>query len=107
MLLNFVTVMYVGTDKPNITLLNNHVRRDAAPQWHKFGEQLLKKVVTHKLDVIEEKNQNDVKECCSQLFSHWLDNFEATWNMMIRTLEQRGHTEVVTSVKRDDTINGY
>ena len=99
--------MYVGDDKPHIILLNNHVRRDAAPQWHDLGEQLLMKVVTHKLDVIKEKYQDDVKECFNQIISHWLDNFEATWNKMIHTLEQIGHSEVVTTVKRDDTINGY
>ena len=99
--------MYVGADKPNVTLLNNHVGRDAASQWHDLGEQLLKKVVADKLDGIEEKNRDDVKECCNQMFSHWLDNFEATWNKMLHTLEQTGHSEVVTTVKKDDTINGY
>ena len=97
--------MCVGTDKPNITLLNNHVREDAAPQWHDLGEQLLKKVVTDKLDVIEEKYQDD-KERFNQLLSHWLDNCKATWNKMYNTLEQTGHSEVVTTVKRDDNVKG-
>ena len=64
------------------------------------------KVVTHKLDIIEAKYRDDVKECCNQMFSHWLDNFEATWNKMIDTLEWRGHSEVVTTVKRDDNVKG-
>ena len=42
------------TDKPNIILLNNHVKRDAAPQWHDLGEQLLMETLTHKLNVIGE-----------------------------------------------------
>ena len=43
MLLKLMILIYIGTDKPNIILLNNHVRKDAAPQWHALGEQLLKK----------------------------------------------------------------
>ena len=102
-----VIILYAGTDTPNITLLNSHVRRDAAPQWYDLGEQLLMKAVTHKLDVIGKKYQDDVKECFNHMLSHWLDRFEATWNKILHTLEQRGHSEVVTTVKRDDTINGY
>ena len=98
--------MCAGTDKPNITLLNNPVREDAAPQWHDLGEQLLMKAMTHKLDVIDEKYQVYVKECANQMFSHWLDNFEATWNKMLHTLEQTGHSEVATTVKNDDNVKG-
>ena len=99
--------MFAGTDKPNIILLNNHVRGDAAPQWHYLGKQLLKKVSIQELNAIEEKYQDDVKECCSQMFSHWLDNRKATWNTMLHTLEQTGHREVATTVKRNDNIKGY
>ena len=99
--------MCSGTDKPDIILLNNHVREDAAPQWYDLGEKLLKKALIHKLDVIGEKYQDDVKECWNCMLTYWLDNFEATWNKMLHTSEQTGHTEVTATVKRDDTIKGY
>ena len=61
----------------------------------------------HKLDDIGDKYQDDDKECCNQMLSHWLDNFEAAkWNNMFRTLKQTGHSDVVTTVKRDDRIKG-
>ena len=101
-------VIYAGTSKPNITLLNNHVRKAAAPKWHGFGEQLLMKTLTRTLDVIGENYQDDVKECCTQLFSYWLDsdNFHATWNTLFGTLKQTGYREVVATVKRNDSIKG-
>ena len=41
------------------------------------------------------------------MLSHWLDNFEAAkWNNMFRTLKQTGHSDVVTTVERDDRIKG-
>ena len=99
--------MCAGTDKPNIILLNNHVRRDAAPQWHDLGDQLLMEALTHKLDVIGEEHKGDDKRCCSEMLSHWLDDdFKATWNKMLHTLEQSGYNKVATTVKRNDTIKG-
>ena len=107
MLLTHFIVMCAGTDKPNMILLNNHVRGEAAPQWHKLGEQLLMSALTHKLDVIEEEYNGDNKRCCSEMLTHWLDDdFKATWNKMLHTLEQNGHSQVVTSIKKHDTIKG-
>ena len=105
---SLISTIYVfaGTDKPNIILLNKHVREDAAPQWRDLGGQLLMKAMTHKLDVIDENYQDDVKECCNQMFSHWLYNFEVTWNKILHTLEQTGHSEVATTVKNDDNVKG-
>ena len=91
-----------------MTLLNKYVRKPAAPKWHDLGEQLLMKTLTHTLDFIGENYQDDVKECCSQLFSYWLDshNFDATWNTLFGTLKQTGYREVVATVKRNDSIKG-
>ena len=41
------------------------------------------------------------------MLTHWLgDDFKGTWNKMLHTLEQNGHSEVVTSIKKHDTIKG-
>ena len=100
--------MCTGTDKPNIILLNNHVRVEVAPQWHDLGEQLLMKALTHKLDVIEEEYKDDAKRCCSEMFTHWLgDDFKATWKKLLDLLQQSGYDRVATAVKSNDTIKGY
>ena len=99
--------MCAGTEKPNIILLNNHVRRDAAPQWHDLGEQLLMETLTHKLGVIGEEHRGDDKRCCSEMFSLWLnDDFKATWNKLLELLQQSGYDKVAATLKRNDTIKG-
>ena len=99
-------VMCTVTDKPNI-LLNNHVRVEVALQWHDLGEKLLMKAFTHKLDVIQEEYKDDDKRCCSEMFTHWLDDdFKATRNKLLDLLQQSGHNRVATAVKSNDTIKG-
>ena len=99
--------MCVGTDKPNIISFNVHIRGDAAPQWPELGEQLLKESLTCSLDVIGEENQGDDKKCCSEMFAHWLgNNFKASWNKMLHTLEQSGYNKVAATIKRNDAIKG-
>ena len=105
--MTILIVIGSGTDKANIILLNNHVKRDAAPQWHDLGEQLLIEALTHKLDVIGEEHRGDDKRCCSEMLAHWLDDdFNATWNKLLELLQQSGYDEVATTVKRTYTVKG-
>ena len=89
-------------------MLNSYVREVAAPQWHDLGEKLLWKACTDTLDVIREEYKDDVNKCCSEMFEKWLaEYFKPTWNKILHTLEQTGHSEIAATVKENDAIKGY
>ena len=107
--------MCAGTDKPNIILLNNHVREDdkptlkllnkyvrdeVAPHWYAFGVQLLQNEYMKQLDIIEKNHPRDVQRCCTEMFKYWLQiDTEATWNKLTDSLEVIGKKELAKKVK--------
>lgn len=96
----------IGNDKPDIILLNSHVREDAAPHWRDIAEQLLKGAVHLKLNSIEERYHHDVMKCCEEILKYWLDNFEATWNKLIDALKQSGQSEIAATIETNDALKG-
>ena len=99
-------ILCVGTDTPNIMLLNYRLRGTVAPQWPDLGEKLLKQSLNNKLDDIGRNNHNDVKQCYIEMFQYWLGKFEANWNKMIEALKQSGQERVAVAVKRNDALKG-
>ena len=100
-----ISYLHIGTEKLTSEKLDSHVK-EVSPQWYKLGIQLLKKQMIHQLEIIKEKNLNDVVKCVEEMIKYWLSNFEATVNKMIDALTKMHQTELVEDIKRNNDIKG-
>ena len=80
--------MYIGSDRPSLKDLHDHVVMQVADKWRDLGVQLLQSDQQKMLDFIETNYPRDVIACCKRLFKEWLDNTgDATWNQLIKALK--------------------
>ena len=78
--------MYVGSDRPALRDLYEHVVEEAAYKWRDLRVDLLPYERHAVLDIIEADGPNDV-ECCINVFERWLETTrDATWYQLIRAL---------------------
>ena len=70
-------------------------------KWRDLGVELLSQVkeydenfnVMGKLDMILKNNPGDVEECCTKMFTYWLQNVhDASWNKLVAALKVIGYT---------------
>ena len=87
-------------------MLNDHVKKEAAPKWRILGKQLLKDALLQKLNVIEDTYHDDVQRCCTEVFEYWIENFEATWNKMIDALNKMDQTNLATTIDQNVYLKG-
>ena len=79
--------MHIGSDRPKLKDLYNHVVGSVAKNWKTVGVQLLRSDQTDELDIIETNHPQDVVRCCQCLLKKWLDSsVDATWNQLIKAL---------------------
>ena len=80
-------LVYVGSDRPSLRELYNHVVINAADKWRDLGVQLLRPGQERMLDIIATDHPHDVVSCCKCVLKKWLDTTnDATWNELIRAL---------------------
>ena len=95
MIINTIT----GTDRPALKLLNKHVVKDASSKWHDLGLELLEQEdeeILHQIKI----NNNDVNECCKEMFQYWLQRCtNTTWNQLIRALRVIGLNHLATTIE--------
>ena len=83
----------VGTDKPTIELLNNHVSDNVTPRLFELAMKLMN----------SEQSKNYINtEYCTEMLKDWLklDN-EASWNKLTTALEQTDQKALAKSIKID------
>ena len=81
-------------DRPNINFLNNYVRNHICSActlnselWKDLGIELLGKDGVNDLNIISVNKRGDVIQCCSSMFSLWLERQpEASWKQLIKAL---------------------
>ena len=77
----------VGSDRPSLKDLYDHVVNNFAAIWKDLGVQLLPPDQEKMLDIIAANHPNDVVSCCKCVFKEWLEKTSgATWNQLIQAL---------------------
>ena len=96
---NFAT--QIGSDKPKISELHDHVRGQVAPQWYDLGIQLLDDdEQAEKLDIIQSDHRGDSEKCCTAMFKYWLKvDKTASWDKLITALNHVSHVTLAEKIK--------
>ena len=72
----------LGRERPKIKDISNYVVPKWASKWRQLGRQL--NIEKHLMDNIECNYPADCENCCSNMFSKWLDiNPSAFWEDVI------------------------
>ena len=80
-------IIRIGSDRPSLKDLYDHVVMKVADKWKDLGVHLLRSDQERMLDIIEADYSHDAVRCCKRLFTKWLNTTEdATWNMLIKAL---------------------
>ena len=83
----FNTIARVGSDRPSLKDLYDHVVNKIAHKWRNLGVQLLRPDQENVLNIIEAVHPHDDVSCCKRLLEKWLETTtDATWNELIRAL---------------------
>ena len=88
--------------RPSKKKLLDHVVSRVAPHWYDLGITLLDEDQESHLDVIK-SNYTDKKECCKEMFWHWLSsNTSVTWKQLVEALQSPGVnlTVVAADIKK-------
>ena len=55
--------------------------------WRSIGTELLtKKYDTSKLGNIKDSNPSNHEQCCYDMFYHWINKYDGTWNDLLKAL---------------------
>ena len=90
----YVYIIIPANDKPDIKYLNSHVRPQVCgacnnnPEiWRDLGIELLGQEADAALNTISANNRGNVIQCCSSMFSLWLERQpEASWEQLVEAL---------------------
>ena len=81
-------IVFIGSDRPLLRDLHNHVMTQAAHKWRDLGIQLLE---YYQIDIIEATYPRDDVRCCMVVLKRWLEtSVDASWNQLIRALRSPG-----------------
>ena len=82
-----MNIVRVGSDRPLLKDLYDHVVNNVAGKWRDLGVQLLRPDQEKMLDIIAADHPHDVVSCCKCVLNKWLNTTtDATWNELIRAL---------------------
>ena len=73
----------IGSDRPSLRSLHDHVVNSVAGKWKDLGVQLLPPEM---IDIIAADHPHNVVSCCQCVLKKWLDTTSATWNQLIKAL---------------------
>ena len=89
----------IGSDRPSLADLYDHVVNETAHKWRDLGVKLLRPDQENLLNIIEADYPHDVVRCCKCVLEKWLNTTtDATWNELIRALMSPS-VQLVTSAK--------
>ena len=77
--------LIIGSDRPSLKALHDHVVNSVAGKWKDLGVQLLPPDM---IDIIAADHPHDVVSCCKSVLKKWLETTttDATWNQLIGAL---------------------
>ena len=82
-----MNIVRVGSDRPLLKDLYDHVVNNVAGKWRDLGVQLLRPDQEKMLDIIAADHPHDAVGCCKCVLNKWLNTTtDATWNELIRAL---------------------
>ena len=93
----------IGNSRPLLKDLYEHVVPVIADKWKDIGMRLLDSDLLEQrvLKVVEADHRNNVEECCKIIFDKWLDTQkEATWNQVIKAIENIGLSHQATQLQK-------
>ena len=94
--------IYVGSDRPEISELHKHVKKEVSTRWYDLGVQLLGHDREHvnQLKIIKYNNPSDSEKCCVELFEYWLQvDTTASWNKLITALRHVDYGVLASRIK--------
>ena len=97
--------MITVNDCPNDQFLNKYVRTKicaaGANKWRDLGIVLMGQDAADDLDVIRIDHPNNVKECCSRMFSEWRQrNTKASYKDLIDGLKEVNLIQLASEVEK-------
>ena len=97
--------MITVNDCPNDQFLNKYVRTKVcaagANKWRDLGIVLMGQDAADDLDVIRIDHPNNVKECCSRMFSEWRQrNTKASYKDLIDGLKEVNLIQLTSEVEK-------
>ena len=82
-----MNIVRVGSDRPLLKDLYDHVVNNVVGKWRDLGVKLLRPDQEKMLDIIAADHHDDVVSCCKCVLKKWLNTTtDATWNELIRAL---------------------
>ena len=84
-------INFTGSSKPTLKKLQkSRVIAAASSRWYQLGIELLDDDRVTQLEVIK-KNNDDVTERCTALFSYWLRTHpSSTWGQLVAAMREPG-----------------
>ena len=80
-------IVCIGSDRPTLKQLHNHVVMPAAYKWRDLGVQLLENDQIVMLYRIASNHPHDDVSYCKDVLKRWLETrVDASWNQLIRVL---------------------
>ena len=74
----------IGTNRPTLQQLNDHVQSQAAILWKDLGINY-KLLNADLIDIIKCNDSGDVETCCTNMFKTWLkSDTEASWSRLVK-----------------------
>ena len=72
---------FLGNERPKLRDLNKYVVEQYAKDWNSLGLEL--GLEYHHIAIISANNRHDVKACCREMLSEWLEiDISATWGKL-------------------------
>ena len=91
---------YIEFAKPTMNEICRHIRDEAACRWKDLGIELV--IPTHQLDIILMNNPHNMQECCTQMFSYWLQtDTEASWSKLLNALRNTAQNSLANKIKTE------
>jgi len=74
---------------PDDKFLNKYVIDKVCEKWRDLGIELMGQDVVPSLNVIRADHRNDIRECCSRMFTLWRQRTpKANWKQLIEALKE-------------------
>ena len=91
-------------DRPDDKYLNKYVRGKVcaagANKWRDLGIVLMGQDAATDLDIMRVDYPNDVKQCCSRMFTEWLQRTPmASWKQLIEALKEVELTQLANELE--------
>ena len=84
-----MTLIFIGTDRPNLKYLNKHVKANITTKWHDIGVELLDVEDIPLLNTIKINHPVDADKCTGEMLQLWLERkSDASWNQLIQAFRE-------------------